>query len=223
MSFAIASSSFGRSLPLFASRFAATKVVKPVRNFSFSFAGPRKLEDVLKTELVEGKSGTEITDVWLTYHEGKEGVVGIVLNGQDGKAVLERASGSPFFIQPIFRESGFFNLVSQFQGPRHFLLAYLEDYKMDPNSASPLMTFSVFDDYAEAKDVTLVRCDCLNKSIEMEEARKVVQSLLDNYRKQEDYSVVKTFNDRPASFDVDDHISRMNKRWTEYSSATIES
>ena len=129
--------------------------------------------------------------------------------------VIKNAASCPFYIQPIFREDGFFTLLSQFQAPSHFLLAYLEDYKMDPHAASPLVTFSVFDDYAVSKDVTLVRCDILNKSIQAEEARRVVQSLLDNYRKTEDFVSVKIFNERPSGFDFDDVIERMKKRWND--------
>jgi ATP11 protein len=104
-------------------------------------------------------------------------------------------------------------MISQFQTPTHFLMAYLEDYKMDPHSATPLLTFSIFDDYADDKDVALVRCDILNRSIQDDEGRKVVQSVLDNYRNQEDFGVVKTFNERPNAFDIDDYIARMNDRW----------
>ncbi|KAL7580074.1 hypothetical protein ACA910_005059 [Epithemia clementina (nom. ined.)] len=126
-----------------------------VRFLSFSFAGPKRLNDVIKAELVQDMTGNEVADLWYSYHETKDSVFGIVLKGEDGKTVLSRASSSPFFIQPVFREDGFFNLISQFQSPSHFLLAYLEDYKMDPHAASPLLTFSVFDDYAESKDVSL--------------------------------------------------------------------
>lgn len=45
------------------------------RLFSFSFAGPRSLEDVLKKELVEGKTATEVADIWYTYHENKVSTV----------------------------------------------------------------------------------------------------------------------------------------------------
>ena len=41
------------------------------RLFSFNFAGPRRLEDILKKELVEDKSATEVADMWYTYHENK--------------------------------------------------------------------------------------------------------------------------------------------------------
>ena len=53
--------------------------------------------------------------------------------------------------------------VSQFQTPNYFLLALLEDYKMDPAAAQPILTVSVFDDLAETKDVVLLRCDIINR------------------------------------------------------------
>lgn len=109
---------------------------------------------------------------------------------------------------------GFFMLISQFQDPSHFLMAYLEDYKMDPSSASPLVSFSIFNDLADApQNLSLVRCDILNANIQDHEGLKVVQSVLDNYRSEDDFGLVRTFNERPASFDVDDYISRMNDRW----------
>jgi len=104
-------------------------------------------------------------------------------------------------------------LLSQFQEPAHFLMAYLEDYKMDPHSATPLLTFSVFDDLAASKNLTLVRCDVLNKNIQYDEALRVVQSVLDNYRNEHEFASVETFNDEPNSFDVDDYVSRMNDKW----------
>ena len=41
------------------------------RHLSFSFAGARKLDDLIKKELLEEKSASEIEDIWYTYHEGK--------------------------------------------------------------------------------------------------------------------------------------------------------
>ena len=41
------------------------------RTLSFSFAGPRKLDDVIKKDLIEEKSGAEVADIWYTYHETK--------------------------------------------------------------------------------------------------------------------------------------------------------
>ena len=41
------------------------------RLFSFNFAGPKQLDDILKKELVEDKNATEVADIWYTYHENK--------------------------------------------------------------------------------------------------------------------------------------------------------
>lgn len=44
---------------------------RPRRNFSFSFVGPKTLDDVIKKELVTEKSGAEVADIWYSYHENK--------------------------------------------------------------------------------------------------------------------------------------------------------
>eukprot|EP00539_Tryblionella_compressa_P006912 CAMPEP_0178763672 /NCGR_PEP_ID=MMETSP0744-20121128/17317_1 /TAXON_ID=913974 /ORGANISM="Nitzschia punctata, Strain CCMP561" /LENGTH=207 /DNA_ID=CAMNT_0020418665 /DNA_START=50 /DNA_END=670 /DNA_ORIENTATION=- len=184
-----------------------------MRCFSFSFAGPKNLDDILKKELVADKSSTEISDMWYTYHENKENVHGIVLDGKAAEPLLSRASSNPFFVQPIFRENGYFMLVSQFMEPSHFIMAYLEDYKMDPGSAQPLLTFSVFDDYAKGKDLTLVRADILNRGIDDAEGLKVVKSMLDHYLDDDEYISVKAFNAKPETFDIDDFVSQQNSKW----------
>lgn len=92
-------------------------------------------------------------------------------------------------------------------------MAYLEDYKMDPAAAQPLLTFSIFNDYQEDKDLTLVRCDVLNKGIHDSEGRKIVENMLESYRSDVEYVSVQTFNKRPNSFDVDDYIARQNEKW----------
>eukprot|EP00554_Chaetoceros_debilis_P012036 CAMPEP_0194117630 /NCGR_PEP_ID=MMETSP0150-20130528/32151_1 /TAXON_ID=122233 /ORGANISM="Chaetoceros debilis, Strain MM31A-1" /LENGTH=211 /DNA_ID=CAMNT_0038808739 /DNA_START=112 /DNA_END=747 /DNA_ORIENTATION=+ len=179
----------------------------------FSFAGPKKLDEIIKTELLEDKTKSEIADIWMAYHEEKDRVHGTIVSGEEGKLILERAGKMKFFIEPIFRDDGFFMLLSQFQTPSHFLLAYLEDFKMDPNRAQPLMTFSVFNDLAESHKVSLVRCDVINKGIEESEGVRVMQNVLDAYRLDEDFTRVEEFNEKPTTFDVDDFISSMNQKW----------
>jgi hypothetical protein len=135
------------------------------------------------------------------------------LEGSAAEPLLSRAASHPFFVQPIFRDDGYFMLVSQFMAPSHFVMAYLEDYKMDPASAQPLLTFSVFDDYAKEKDLTLVRADILNRGIDDAEGLKVVKSMLDHYIDDDEYMLVKAFNSKPETFDIDDFIAQQNTKW----------
>jgi hypothetical protein len=47
-------------------------LVRPTQRWlSFSFAGPKTLDDVMKKDLMQGKSGAEISDIWYSYHENK--------------------------------------------------------------------------------------------------------------------------------------------------------
>jgi len=75
---------------------------------TFSFAGPRKLSDVMKIDSVvkETKTSEEIRDMWLAYHDAKEDVLGLCMDGKDGELVLRRASKCKFFVQPVFRDDG---------------------------------------------------------------------------------------------------------------------
>ena len=38
---------------------------------SFTFAGARKLDDIIKKEMLADKSASEISDLWTAYHESK--------------------------------------------------------------------------------------------------------------------------------------------------------
>jgi hypothetical protein len=107
-------------------------------------------------------------------------------------------------------------LISQFQAPHYFLLAYLEDYKMDPTGATPLLTMSVFMDYAgPPRNLALVRADVLSPGLDGGEARKAAASVLENYSDEGEYGSVRAFNRSPGEFDVDDYVSRMNDRWNQ--------
>ena len=143
----------------------------------------------------------------------QENVLGLVLGGEEAKALIPRAVISPFYIQPIFRDDGHFMLVSQFFEPSHFIMAYLEDYKMDPAAAQPLLSFSVFDDYADEKDLTLIRADILNRGIDEGEGLKVVNSMIANYKDDDEYLSVRGFNSKPDSFDLDGYIAQQSTKW----------
>ena len=101
-------------------------------------------------------------------------------------------------------------VVSQFQEPSYFLLAFLEDYKMDPAAAQPLITISVFDDLAEKRDVVLLRCDIINKGIEDDEGYKICQNLIKDYL---DGDAVQMFNTKPDAFNIDEFVTEKQAQW----------
>mmetsp|Transcript_36339 Transcript_36339/g.53118 ORF Transcript_36339/g.53118 Transcript_36339/m.53118 type:complete len:318 (-) Transcript_36339:108-1061(-) len=201
----------------------------------FSFAGPRSLNEILRIELMKDKTTNEVKDLWLTYHESRDNVHGVILPKDAASTILNRASGGSssntegnknkcgFFISPIFRDSGFFMLVSQFMEPNHFVFAYLEDYRLDPARAQPLLSVTIFDELVDSHDITLVRCDVVNRGVSDHEAYRVLQSHLDAYyRMKEEFELVQTFNLAPNLFDVDDYISRKSIKWREEDEGVVE-
>lgn len=114
---------------------------------------------------------------------------------------------SKFFIQPVFRNDGYFVLISEFQKP-YFLLTYLEEYQTNPGGAAPKVTASLFDDFYD-KDLMLVRCDFDAKQIN--EAPLAMESVLHNYLN--DYEIIETFNLKPDSFSFEDFVAKAKEKW----------
>ena len=54
---------------------APTTTTTTRRDMSFNFAGAKSLNEIMKTELIQDKSKTEIADLWYSYHESKVSVV----------------------------------------------------------------------------------------------------------------------------------------------------
>lgn len=58
-------------------RVLSSHVLRPAwkasrkRNLSFSFAGPRQLDEILKKDMVIDKSASEVSDLWFAYHDSK--------------------------------------------------------------------------------------------------------------------------------------------------------
>jgi len=66
--------------------------VKTTWRSASSFVGPKSLEDILKVDLLDDKNENEVKDIWLSYHEGKENMHGVVIPGERANSVLSRAS-----------------------------------------------------------------------------------------------------------------------------------
>ncbi|KAL7472871.1 hypothetical protein ACHAXS_013253 [Conticribra weissflogii] len=159
---------------------------------NFSFAGPCNLDKIIELDLGKDKSTAAILDTWMTCHKGKEEVHDSVLSNPMAR-VLKSKINSPFFMHPVFQDDN--NLVSQFQSSNHFLLAFLEEYQMDPAQPQPLLTISVFD------------------GIEEDEGYKLFKCLINNYSKNEEFESVHTFHKKPESFDLNGFIKEKEKYW----------
>ena len=86
---------------------------------------------------------------------------------------------SPYFVWPVQRSEGLFNVLSQIQGTS-VLMTYLEAFKLNPANAPPYLTLIFFDDLIKSKKLVLIRGDVANE-LDKTEANQLLTSLIDWY------------------------------------------
>lgn len=127
----------------------------------FSFPAPRSLDQIVKLNLIENERPAAITQIWNEYHQDKSDCIARTLDGSTFTSIVERAQSAPYFVFPVHRQDGYFNMLSQFQD-QYFLVTYLEAFKENPSLAPPCLTISLFDDLIDQKQLGLVRVDIVN-------------------------------------------------------------
>lgn len=65
---------------------------------------------------------------------------------------------SRYFVYPVFRDGGYFMLLSEFQD-MCFLFTFLEDYRKNPKTANPWMSLTLYDEFVQDKGLGLLRGD----------------------------------------------------------------
>ncbi|GMI27593.1 hypothetical protein TeGR_g8198 [Tetraparma gracilis] len=189
----------------------------------FSFAGVKDLASILDMEKCAPLNGDEIATLWKEYHADKSESIGWVGEGAVGKIVLHKARSKncKFFVAPVFDSraedpatAGYYNLIVQFFEPSHFVLADLNQYQQDPANTNPMLSFSVFDEFLESRNVALIRADVISKALEEEDAKKVIRGVLSNFDGRSlSRDWVDEFNNRPAEFDFDKYVALQRASW----------
>jgi len=110
--------------------------------------------------------------------------------------------------------AGYYNLLVQFFEPGHFVLCDLQQYQADPALATAQISFTVFDEFLEDKNITLIRADIVNRALDEEVATKIVKGVLRNYDGRKlatDW--VDLFNNKPDEFDFDKFVALQRANW----------
>lgn len=73
----------------------------------------KKLNDIMKLDLLADKSRDEITNIWLDYHKEKDVLVASIPT-ETYELLTSRAKDYPLFIMPLPRSQGFEFFLLQF-------------------------------------------------------------------------------------------------------------
>ena len=90
----------------------------------------------------------------------------------------------------------------------------MQDYQADPANAQPVISFSVFDDYIESKNMTLVRADIIVNVFREGEAEKIIGGILKRFDGRTcDKDWVDIFNNKPEDFKFEEFIEDSRTAW----------
>jgi ATP synthase F1 complex assembly factor 1 len=175
------------------------------RHFSFSYPAPRTLDEVVKLDLLKDESPARINEIWQEYHDSKEDVIGASWTTNDYESFLKTGKSASMFVFPVERSDGNFVMLSQVQ-EKHCILTMLDEYRLNPANAQPWLALTFYDDWAEDKDVVLVRGDVLIPQLTLEEGKRLWGNVRHFYLNETDQ--VDKFNNDPNEFNIDSHLAR---------------
>ncbi|XP_046670150.1 ATP synthase mitochondrial F1 complex assembly factor 1 [Homalodisca vitripennis] len=126
------------------------------------FTKPKLLNDVMKTELISGKSADEIKDIWLEYHKHKDCIAASVPSS-NFDLLQSRGEKFPLFLLPLPRDQGYEFILCQFSGNEvHF--TPLISYQTHKENAPECLTMVYYTDIKESKGIVLMKGE-FNKDV----------------------------------------------------------
>lgn len=168
----------------------------------------KPLDSIIDIERAKHKSAEELADIWDDYHLGR-GHIATSMKAKLYKLLEQRASSCRYFVIPLWKGSGYTTMFVQVQAP-HMLITGLEDYKAKGTQATPYFTVSYYTEFAESKDLVLVRGDIVFASKLMDsEAKWLLDTAQSFYLNDVRYKLVERFNKETREFEFKDVLQTL--------------
>lgn len=136
----------------------------------------KKLEDIMKIDLLEGKSAEDIKTIWLEYHKLKD-TLAAVIPRESFNTLMETAKKYPIFIFPIPRSQGYEFIMFQFAANtvRFTPLLCYQVHKENAPEALTLIHYTEFIDQGivlmrgeyDSKVFTALEAQCLANQLQL--------------------------------------------------------
>ncbi|MBA0864702.1 hypothetical protein Goshw_005367 [Gossypium schwendimanii] len=139
-------------------------------------------------------------EICIWCHLGR-GHIGLTMKAKLYRLLEQRGSDCRYFVIPLWRGSGYTTMFAQVQLP-YMLFTGLEDYKARGTQASPYFTASFYTEFAESKDLVLIRGDIVFTSkLTDEEAKWLLEITQSFYLNDVRYKLVECFNKEASDFE----------------------
>jgi len=176
----------------------------------FSSMSPEQLNTIVKLNVFAQETPERVNSIWREYHKKSLAATGFTLHAPDHVVITERMKQCPMFIWPVYKnENDNVIILSQKQG-KFVFCTYLEDYKLNPETAAPWMSLAMYDDMCASKGMALIRGD-FTPNLTKTEGEILSRMILFGYHDDAAYKHVQAFNKTPASFDFEAYMSAFKK------------
>ncbi|EPS60985.1 hypothetical protein M569_13813, partial [Genlisea aurea] len=174
-------------------------------SFATGFAPlkPKPLDSIIDVGRAQNKSAQELADIWDDYHLGR-GHIGTSIKAISYSLLERRTIDCRHFVLPLWKGSGYTTMFLQVEMP-HMLFTGLEDYKARGTQAAPYLTTTYYREFAETKDLVLIRGDVVFASrLSDDEAKWLLETAQTFYLNDARYKLVERFNKRTREFEFKD-------------------
>ncbi|XP_022845805.1 uncharacterized protein LOC111368661 isoform X2 [Olea europaea var. sylvestris] len=170
---------------------------------------PKPLESIIDIERAQNKSTEELADIWDDYHLGR-GHIGASMKATLYHLLKQRAVDCRYFVIPMWKGNGYTTMFLQVQMP-HMLFTGLEDYKARGTQAAPYFTASYYTEFAESKELVLIRGDIVFTSkLTDSEAKWLLETAQSFYLNDVRYKLVERFNKETREFEFKDVLQALD-------------
>lgn len=170
---------------------------------------PKPLNSIMDYERSKDRSAEDIASIWDDFHLGR-GHIGVSMNAKLYFLLEQRAANCPYFVIPLWRGGGYTTMFAQVKTP-HVIITGLEDYKARGTQASPYFTISYYTEFAETKDLVLIRGDIVFTSkLSDSEAKWLLETVQSFYLNDVRYRLVEQFNKQTRDFEFKDVLRALD-------------
>ncbi|XP_066944415.1 ATP synthase mitochondrial F1 complex assembly factor 1 [Macrobrachium rosenbergii] len=187
----------------------AKKGKEPLAKAAYTFAPQKKLESIMKTDLLKDKSNEDVQYIWTEHFRNKDAVSGVIPSVTYDK-LYENALKYPMFLFALPRDTGYEFIVVQFAGHEaHF--TPLINYQAYQENAPECLTLVHYPDLKEERGIVLMHGEYNKDVVNSFEAQCLVNQVQMYYGgfDQTKLELVKTFHATPDKFKHQDLISQL--------------
>lgn len=169
----------------------------------------KPLESLIDVERAKLQTPEDLASIWDDFHIGR-GHIGASMKTKLYHLMEHRAAVCRYFVIPVWKGSGYTTMFMQVQMP-HILFTGLEDYKARGTQAAPYFTVSHYKEFAETKDLVLIRGDIVFASkLTDDEAKWLLETAQSFYLNDTRYKLVERFNKQTSEFEFKDVLRALD-------------